>query len=111
MWWTSAIIAMGGRRRLCRGCLFLTKADIARPLRRIGSPAGSAHHLIIIIVIRHETTAAARWALLLIVRTLFNDAITVAVWTGFHVCLPVDSFDEPNERNAPGKHCRLSDVG
>jgi hypothetical protein len=90
---------MGGRRRLCRGCLFLTKADIARPLRRIGSPAGSAHHLIIIIVIRHETTAAARWALLLIVRTLFNDAITVAVWTGFHVCLPVDSFDEPNPPN------------
>jgi len=44
------------------------------------------------IVIRHETTAAARWALLLIVRTLSNDAITIAVWTGFgfHVCLPVD---------------------
>jgi len=35
------------------------------------------------IVIRHETTAAARWALLLIVRTLSNDAITIAVWTGF----------------------------
>ena len=35
---------------------------------------------------------AARWALLLIVRTLSNDAITIAVWTGFgfHVCLPVD---------------------
>jgi hypothetical protein len=30
--------------------------------------------------------------LLLIVRTLFNDAVTVAVWTGFHVCLPVDIF-------------------
>jgi len=44
-----------------------------------------------VIVIRHETTAAARWALPFIVRTLFNDAITVAVWTGFHVCLPVDT--------------------
>jgi hypothetical protein len=55
--------------------------------------AGSAcYFIIIIIVIRHETTAAARWALLLIVRALSNDAITVAVWTGFgfHVCLPVD---------------------
>ena len=48
---------------------------------------GSACHFFIIIVIRHESTAAARWALLLIVSTLFNDAITVAVWTGFHVCL------------------------
>ena len=42
----------------------------------------------------HETATAARWTLLLIVRTLSNDAITVAVWTGFgfHVCLPVDIF-------------------
>jgi hypothetical protein len=72
----------------------MTKADIGRPFRRIGSPAGSACHFFIIIVIRHETTAAAGWALLLIVSTLFNDAITVAVWTGFHVCLPMDSFDE-----------------
>jgi hypothetical protein len=33
----------------------------------------------------------------LIVRTLFNDAIAVALWTGFgfHVCLPVDSFANP----------------
>jgi hypothetical protein len=56
------------------------------------SPAGSACYFFIIIVIRYETAAAARWALPLIVRTLFNDAITVAVWTGFgfHVCLPVD---------------------
>ena len=63
-------------------------------LRRLMSTAGSACYFFIIIFIRHETTAAARWALLLIVRTLFNDAITVAVWTGFgfHVCLPVDVF-------------------
>jgi hypothetical protein len=46
-------------------------------------------HFFIIIVIRHETTAAACRALLLIIRTLFDDAITVAVWTGFHVRLSV----------------------
>ena len=58
--------------------------DIGHPFRPSGSPAGSVRYfLIIIIVIRHETTAAARWALLLIVRTLSNDAIPVAVWTGF----------------------------
>ena len=51
----------------------------------------SAYYFFIVIVIRHETTAAARWALPFIVRTLFNDAITVAVWTGFHVCFPVDT--------------------
>ena len=58
------------------------------------------NYLFIIIVIRHETTAAARWALLLIVRTLFNDAIAVALWTGFgfHVCLPVDVLRKPNPR-------------
>jgi hypothetical protein len=42
-------------------------------------------YFFIIIVIRHETTATACWALLLIVRTFFNDAFTIAVWTGFHV--------------------------
>jgi len=59
--------------------------------------AGSASYFFIIIVIRHETTAAARWALPLIVCTLFNDAIAVALWTGFgfHVCLPVDGFASP----------------
>jgi hypothetical protein len=96
----------GGRRRLCRGCLFLIKADIGRPLRRIGSPAGSARDFV--IVIRHETTAAARWALLLIVGALFNDAIAVAVWTGFHVCIPVESFNEPSAVGQPNtkKHLR-----
>src|SRR5215467_9331385 len=61
------------------------------------SSTGSANYLFIIIVIRHETTAAARWALPLIVRTLFNDAIAVALWTGFgfHVCLPVVTFASP----------------
>jgi len=65
---------------------------------RIGHGPGSASYFFIIIVIRHETTAAARWALPLIVRTLFNDAVTVAVWTGFgfHVRLPVGIFASPN---------------
>ena len=40
-----------------------------------------------IVVIGYETTATARWALLFIVRAFFNDTITVAVWTGFHVRL------------------------
>ena len=56
----------------------------------IGPPAGSAYYFFIVtIVIRHKTLAAARWALLLIVRAFFNDAVTVAVWTGLHVCLPM----------------------
>ncbi len=59
--------------------------------RRIGPLlAGSAYYFFMVIIIRHETTAAARWALLLIVRTLFNHALTVAVWTSFHVCLPLE---------------------
>ena len=63
----------------------------------LGHQLGSeCYFFIIIIVIRHETAAAARWALLLIVRTLFNDAITVALWTGFHMRLPVNTFGEPN---------------
>ena len=40
-----------------------------------------------VIVIRYETTATARRALLLIVGAFFNDAITVAVSTGFQ-CVP-----------------------
>jgi hypothetical protein len=69
---------------------FWHKADVGHP--QIGSPAGSVCYFLIIIVIRYETTATARWALLLIIRTLSDDAITVAVWTGFgfHVCLPVE---------------------
>ena len=51
----------------------------------------SAYYFFIVIVIRYETTATARWALPLIVRTLFNGAITVAVWTCFHVCLPANT--------------------
>jgi hypothetical protein len=40
-----------------------------------------------VAVIRYETTATARWALLFIVGAFFNDTITIAVWTGFHVRL------------------------
>jgi hypothetical protein len=72
------------------------------------------YFFIVVVVIRHETTAAARGALLLIVRTFFNDAITVAVWTGFHVCLPVDDLRKPNppsQRNAQRRYRQLSDAG
>ena len=41
----------------------------------------------VVVVIRYETTATARWALPFIVRASFNDTITVAIWTGFHVRL------------------------
>jgi len=37
------------------------------------------------VVIGYKTTATARWALLFIVCAFFNDTITVAIWTGFHV--------------------------
>jgi hypothetical protein len=66
---------------------FDPKRTSAVQFRRITSSAGSACYFVIVIVIGHETTTAAPRALLLIVRTLFNDAITVALWTGFHVCL------------------------
>jgi hypothetical protein len=45
------------------------------------------YFLMAVIVIRYETTATARWASPFIVRAFFNDTITVAVWTGFHVRL------------------------
>jgi hypothetical protein len=40
-----------------------------------------------VVVIRYETTATTRGALLFIVCAFFNDTITVAFWTGFHVRL------------------------
>jgi len=43
--------------------------------------------LIVVVVVRYKTTPTARRALLFIVRAFFNDTITVAVWTGFHVRL------------------------
>src|SRR5262245_43261780 len=45
------------------------------------------YFLMAVIVIRYETTATARWTSPFIVRAFFNDTITIAVWTGFHVRL------------------------
>jgi len=59
-------------------------------MSRIWSRAGRACDFFI-VVIRYETTAAAPWALLLIVRSFFNDAVAVADWKGFHACL-VNAF-------------------
>jgi hypothetical protein len=39
----------------------------------------------VVIAIRYETAATARWASLFSVRPFFDDTITVAIWTGFHV--------------------------
>jgi hypothetical protein len=75
------------------------KADIGGLFARIGSLASCTCYFFIIFVIRHKTTAAAGWALLLIVRTLFNDAVTIALWTSFHVCLPRDTLGEPNSQS------------
>ena len=41
----------------------------------------------VVIVIRYETAATTRWASFFSVRPFFNDTITVAIWTGFHVRL------------------------
>ena len=38
-----------------------------------------------IVVIGYETTTTASGALLFIVCAFFNDAITIAIWTGFQV--------------------------
>jgi hypothetical protein len=62
----------------------------------VGPLGGRARDLFAIIIIGHKTTAATPWALLLVVCALFNDAITVALWTGFHVCLPWDTLRKPN---------------
>jgi hypothetical protein len=45
--------------------------------------------MVVIVIIGYVTTAAACAALLFIVRTFFNDTVTVAVWTSFHSCLHV----------------------
>ena len=95
-------------------CPLLTLSGHQSSISPDWSPVGSACYFLIIIVIRHETASAARWALLLIVRTLFDHAITVAVRTGFsfHVCLPADIFASlTHQRNAPREHRQLCDVG
>jgi len=45
--------------------------------------AGSYYFLIVVVIIRYEPAAAARWAFLFIIRTFFNNAFTITVWTRF----------------------------
>jgi hypothetical protein len=45
------------------------------------------YDVLVIAVVRYKTIPTARRTLLFIVRAFFNDTITVAVWTGFHVRL------------------------
>jgi len=45
------------------------------------------YDVLVVVVVRYKTIPAARRALLFIVRAFFNDTITVAVWTGFHLRL------------------------
>src|SRR5262249_17016484 len=78
-------------------CPLLTQSGHRASIRRNGS-SSARYFIIIIVVIRHETTAAASRALLLLVRTLFDDAIPLAVSTSFQVCLP----DSIVTHNAPG---------
>src|SRR5207342_2431581 len=76
-----------------------------------GKPTCSAYYFfMVVVIIRYETTAAARWALLFIVRTFFNDAFTVAVWTSFHTCLMWMTENPSSQGNAggPGLEARLA---
>jgi hypothetical protein len=61
----------------------------------------------VVVVVRYETTATARWALLFIVRAFFNDTITVAVWTGFHVRLMGMLYPSPAIISAGASLIRL----
>jgi hypothetical protein len=61
----------------------------------------------VVVVVRYETTATARWALLFIVRAFFNDTITVAVWTGFHVRLMGMLYPSPAIISASASLIRL----
>jgi hypothetical protein len=61
-------------------------ADEVLNLPRSSIPLPCVYYFFLaVVVIRYETTAAARWALLFIVRAFFNDTITVALRTGFHM--------------------------
>jgi hypothetical protein len=69
---------------------FLNMASTVCPTGSICLP--SVYYLFVpVVVIGYETTAAARRALLFIVRPFFNNAITIAVWTGLHVRLTGDA--------------------
>src|SRR5690348_4783847 len=56
-----------------------------------------------IVVIRYETTATACRALLFVVRALFNDAIPIAIWTGFHLRTSSDAY-APTPSNIRDRH-------
>src|SRR5271166_2459999 len=56
------------------------------------------------VVIRYKTRPAASWTPAFIVRTLFNDTITVAVWTSVHVSL--HSFSAQNAKRKPSNRRR-----
>jgi hypothetical protein len=60
------------------------------------------YYFFILLIIGHKATAAARWTLAFILRTFFNDAITVAVWTGFRFhCVPLLSGPTRVTANPP----------
>ena len=62
--------------------------NMAPPVCRASSIRACVYYFFLAVaVVRYETTATARWALLFIVRAFFNDTVTVAIWTGFHVRL------------------------
>jgi hypothetical protein len=65
---------------VCRLSFYLATAQV-----QFGCPC-VYHFFLAVVVIGHEATATARWALLLVVRVFFNDADTIAVWTGLHEC-------------------------
>ena len=56
-----------------------------------------------VVVVRYETTATTRRALPFIVRAFFNDTITVAVWTGFHVRF-MRMLPHPSNGRDHGRH-------
>jgi hypothetical protein len=49
--------------------------------------------LVVAVVVRYKTIPTARRASLFIVRAFFNDTITVAVRTGFHLAMLPHSRD------------------
>jgi len=51
----------------------------------------------IVDVISYKTKATARRALTFIVRIFVNDAIAIAVWTRFHVCVCIEVEPSPSE--------------
>ena len=76
---------LGAQNRYPKHCSSLEYGPVCLP-RKLNS-ACVYYFFLAVAVVRYETTATARWALLFIVRAFFNDTVTVAIWTGFHVRL------------------------